>query len=475
MRAAVEVARRMDGVASIVNSLTGLGGSRDKGAAGQVDTTRRARMQTGLANETLFRFDGYARRYVDRLIDGMTSEGWHLVDGDTQLDIVDAEERRLRVVDRVREALEVGLPRGGALVVVLTDDPALRYADELDPDDVVRIRSLLVLDPDEFSPFTWETDPESDQYGRPRTYFLSPSTPGGYSELNGLEVHWSRCLYFPGRRVPRRIRQEMNGVDDSIFEAVLPELFNLRAVDGAAGVMASELKQDVMKSPGLGALEAGPLWAATEARIRAISASRSAVNMVLLGDDETFETRQTNATGYSELRDGAKSAWSAVTGMPQTIAFGDAPSGLRGGRDEAGERQWASICHAWQESHLRRELERLYALIIAQDHVEGDVPENWTLEFEPLIKLTSLEEAQRRQTVAATDAIEIEAGIMDPNEIREGRHGAAGWRFDLPAVQGDLEPPAPAVPPPFLGAQAPASDPNEDPIDDDPDDLGGGA
>jgi len=478
VRAAEAVARRLDGIAAVVNSLTGLGGERDKGGAWQVDPNRRAGMQTPRQLETLYRFDGYARRYVDQLVAGMTSEGWHLVDGDTRLELVEEEERRLRVVDRVRDALEVAFPRGGCLVVVLTDDPAASFADPLEPDDVVRIRSLLPLDPDEFTPRTWETDPESDRYRQPRTYFLSPLTPGGISELSGLEVHWSRCLYFPGRRLPLRLRQERNGLDDPIFEAVLTELFNLHAVDAAAGVMAAELKQDVMRSPGLGELEAGALWKATEARLRAISASRSAVNMVLLGDDETFETRTTNATGYKELRDGAKSAWSAVTGMPQTVAFGDAPTGLRGGRDEAGERQWAAIVSSWQESHLRRELERLYSLIIAQDGVEGEAPETWQLEFEPLIKLDPLQEAQLRQTVATTDAVEIDAGILDPNEVREGRHGEAGWRFDLPPVKGDLEPPPPPPPPPFLDPSAPPpgedpEDPEEDPEDpelEDPED-----
>lgn len=469
MRAAVEVARRLDGVAAIVNTLTGMGGARDKSTASMVDPARRTSMLTGPQLDTLYRFDGYARRYVDRLIDGMLSEGWHLVDNDTRIDLVDDEERRLRVVDRVREALEIAFARGGALVVVMTEDPGASYATPLEPDDIVEIRALLVLDPDEFSPRSWETDPESDQYRLPRTYFLSPTTPGGYSALSGLEVHWSRCLYFPGRRVLPRIRQERNGIDDPIFEAVLPELFNLRAVDNAAGVMAAELKQDVMRSPGLGALEAGALWQATEARIRALSASRSAVNMVLLGDDETFETRQTNATGYRELRDGAKSAWSAVTGMPQTIAFGDAPSGLRGGRDEAGERAWASICQAWQESHLRRELERLYTMIIAQDAVGGDVPESWQLVFEPLIKLTELEEAQVRQTTAATDAIGIDAGWLDANEVRAGRFGPAGWRMDLPPLEGELDPVPPPMPPPVVvpAGGVPAEGELEEPDDED--------
>jgi len=474
-RAAVDFARRLDGVAAVFNTLTGMGGSRDKTTGAGVDPNRRGSMQTPAQLETLYRFDGYARRYVDQLVGGMLAEGWHLVDGDTRIELVDEEERRLRVYATIREALEIAFPRGGCLVVLLTDDPAASLADELEPDSVSRIRALLPLDPDEFTPRTWETDPESPQYRKPRTYFLSPSTPGGMGELIGLEVHWSRCLYFPGRRVLPRIRQERNGVDDPVFEAVLTELFNLRAVDNAAAIMAAELKQDVMQTPGLGELEASDLWAATEARIRAISASRSAVNMVLLGDGETFETRTINATGYKELREGAKSAWSAVTGMPQTVAFGDAPTGLRGGRDEAGERQWAAICHAWQESHLRAELERLYALIIAQDQVEGDAPETWELVFEPLIKLTPLEEAQLRQTVAATDAIELDAGILDPNEVRHGRHGPEGWRFELPPVKGDLEPPPPPPAPPFLDDPADPSDPEDpdledDDLDDDPPD-----
>lgn len=464
-RAAQGVAARLDAVATMVNSMTGLGTSRDKGAAGGPNVDRRTSLMDARQLEVLFRFDGYARRYVQQMVDGMTSKGWSLVDDGTPIDALDDEERRLKVYPRIREALETAAYRGGALVLVLTEDAGPGLVEPLVPEAVDEIRSLVVLDPDEFSPFSWVGDPESERYRDVETWMLTPTVPTGTEQLQGLRVHWTRCLYLPGRRVPLRVRQERNGIDDSVFEAVLPELLNLRAVDSAAGIMANELKQDVLKLEGLADLEAGAYWTTIETRLRTMMNSRSLVNAVLLGDGETFETRTTTATGYQELREGAKSAWSAVTGMPQTVAFGDAPSGLRGGRDEAGERQWAAICGAKQESHLRAPLEWLYTLIVAQSSVSGAAPESWRIEFAPLVEQSEKERAETRLLVAQTDAVGVDQGWLDANEVRHGRFGEAGWQMELPPVKGDAEPVAP-MPMPFAPGLPPAEPDDDEPRED---------
>jgi hypothetical protein len=85
-----------------------------------------------------------------------------------------------------------------------------------------------------------------------------------------------------------------------------------------------------------------------------------------------------------------------------------------------------------QEGKLRPMLDRLIQLIfVSKDgYFKGVEPEDWNLEFIPLWQNTEEQEANIRRTVAETDAIYIDRGVLDPTEVAVSRFGGTVWSMN---------------------------------------------
>jgi hypothetical protein len=78
-----------------------------------------------------------------------------------------------------------------------------------------------------------------------------------------------------------------------------------------------------------------------------------------------------------------------------------------------------------QEYKLKPNLERLirYIYLSKLGKTEGNEPESWSIQFVPLWQNTEEQEALLRRTVAETDRIYIETGVLDPSEVAISRFG----------------------------------------------------
>jgi phage-related protein (TIGR01555 family) len=435
---------------SIVNVMTGLGGSRDKAANVAVDTARRSFTQDEL--DALCRFDGYVGSWFDRLGYDATLQGWELRTGGRVVRDFEDEARELGLKGHMGEALKLAVKDGGSLILLVTEGGSKDLSKPLDLKKVTAIKAMHVFDGPEFQVHDWEGDYRSRNFRRPRTWTINPQASGDARDRDGRKrahkslfedlrrVHHTRCIYIPGRRLSERLRQtKQNGKDDSYLEQTWDALKDQRSIDQGGAILAQEMKQDVIKVGGLEKMDGAAQGETLRDRMKTIAMSKGLLGVLLMGAEDDWISRTANATGYKDLKNGARAVWAAVTSQPETIAFGATPGGLNTD-GEAGRKAWDRVVSNFQNTHLKCALEYVYAILIAAAANSGEeTSEKWSVSFRPLGTLTLKEEAEVRNQNALTDKINITAGVYGPQHVRESRYGERGYQHEILPIDGDVQ------------------------------------
>jgi phage-related protein (TIGR01555 family) len=430
------VSRRTD---SIVNALTGLGGWGDKGAAARPNPYWTPLTEAELT--TLYRRNGYARRFVDIVPAETTRSGWKVVDDTKNPELMKEENERLQVQATIAKAYSSARLRGGALILMVTEDdipPAFRLqpgswlAQPLDVRRVKRLLNLVVIHRREANVAEFEGDIRvTGQFRAPKLWSINPT-----AAITGLVgsnlVHASRVLYVPGAELPDDLRYENQGWDDSVLEAVWDQIRQKTSVDQGGGVLVQEMRTNVLKVQGLAALKTGDQAELYQTRMKLMAQSLGLMNMVIVGEEEEFDSRAASLTGYKDLDTAAKEALAAVTGIPLATLFGEAPGGLNAD-GESHRATWNQAVAACQERFLRPILTTLYRVMYAQKEgpARGSIPKSWKVEFCPLEEPTRKQIADHRKTVAETDQILIDSGVVSPEHVARSRYGEDGWQDEL--------------------------------------------
>ena len=142
----------------------------------------------------------------------------------------------------------------------------------------------------------------------------------------------------------------------------------------------------------------------------------------------------------------------AITGIPAVLLYGRPPAGLTSD-DAASRRAWAQATAIRQERFLRSALRRIYTLA-AQDPSAPSLPEGWNLSFLPIDKPTDLERADQSAKVGQTLISAIDAGILQPSEVKVRLAGGVPeWGIEraqaeasAPSVSGTPPPSSPKPP-----------------------------
>jgi len=428
---ASQIGQRVD---SVINGFTGLGSGGDKGSVARPNTY--VMQLTDEELRSLHANNGLARRIVEILPSRACRRGWLVPE-------MAEEERRLRIWAKVSEALTWARLYGGSALLMVTEDfvPRSLRADPMrylsTPLDMSRIGSLKavqVFDSFEAYPTEYNKDITSPYYRSPSMWSIS---------ADGLTafVHGSRIIHFRGARRPPS-EQRGGGwyragrmPDDSCLQSVWDELRRLTETMQGGAVLAQELRESVLKIGELPSISTGDQAAKLDMRIRTMQRTKSMLNMIMIGPNDSYETKSNPVGGFDQLSKEAKSMLSAVTGIPEVILFGDTPSGL----NSDGKSSWEGfyqLISDYEESN-REPLEQLYQVIYAAKDgpTGGRIPEEWSLDFHPLNEPSEGEIASLRKLVAETDAIYLDRSVYSPAEVAESRFGRDGWVMNMMEVE----------------------------------------
>lgn len=412
-----------------VNAVTGLGSALyDKTKAALF--RRRAQLPDPYL-EALYEDDPLARRICELRPDEMMRPGFTLSLGDLEnaIDVqaeVLAQLADLQAVPILKSAMVWESVFGGSAVLISVDDGASEPSEPLVPETVRAVTGLTLLDKPRMFARQWYLE-TSLKAGQVELWEVTP-LGGGMP----IVIHESRLLLFPGGRVTAQRRLELQGWGQSLLQGVHDVLSEANMSWNALSYMLQSANQDVWYMQGvMNALQSNDDTANEYFNARFLLAQRKmGVNRAITLDSEgeKFERHPSTFTGVPESMELICLRLAAVTGYPMTKLFGMSPAGMNA-TGESDMRNWYDSVAAKRAESPQPQLEKLIGLILASSEgpTKGAEIDSWDIKWNPFERMTEIETATLRKTVAETDQIYIDKQVLLPEEIAVNRFRPEGW------------------------------------------------
>ena len=459
-----EVARvlRLD---SWVNTITGLGGSRDR--------TQRAEVKAlcplqPIELEALYHSNDLAAKIVDRRVRDAMRQGFDVAGDDGALA---AALRAWKVGPKVAEADIWGRLYGGG-AVLLGMSERLGLPDE--PLDLAKMQAgdlqyLLVLDRLALTIEDTITDRADPEFGEVRTYRISTTGETGDQVLSGSLVHASRLVFFGGALTSERVKARYNaGFDLSVLQRPHDILRDADQSWRSVMLLIQDLSQAVFAVDGLIDMIAEGEADTMYQRMEVVDMSRSVARAVVIdAESERFEHKgAVNVTGVPPLLLLIFQRLAAAADMPMTIFLGMSPGGMNA-TGESDTRGWYDVVQSERDDRLAPGLQILARVVGIHEGI--DVDESPEIVWPPLWQPTPSEKADLDKKDAETDKIRIDSGVLEPEEVTLAKFQDDPIYKDVIDFAGresalqepDPEPPPTLIPDP--NAPPPAPDPNAPP------------
>ena len=402
-------------VDSIYNNLSGLGTSKDKGAANQFYARH---IDPYMASE-IYRGSWVAARIIDLPVFEAFRE-WRSFtfqdDGDLY-NALEQAEKRYKVRDVLRKAITYANIFGGSAIMINVEGAG----DISTPLDINRIKkgSLKWLSPIDrrrlypiVTPDTYY--PNSPNFMRPEYYTsnLDPNARDG----SAFKIHRSRLLIFNGIELPPDEMLQNDFWGDSIYTRVFDAISNADMMQQALSSLVHKSSLDIWKIKDLaGALEKKDGQGHLSARISSNNILASLVNSVAIDkDNEEIERKSIGLSGLDTLLMHYLQLVPATRSIPISKFLGDSPSGLNSsGQSEV--RNWYDTIKSDQEDLYRPNMERLDKILAASEL--GYVPEDLSFDFNPLWQMDEKQRADLELVRSQRDANYIQLDVMTRENV----------------------------------------------------------
>lgn len=263
--------------------------------------------------------------------------------GANQIELIEAEEKRLNVRGKVLDARIKARLWGGAAIHIGTGDQDL--AEPLDVERIGKggIKYLTVLTRRQLKAGEIERDPASEWFGGPKVYTL---TAGDQVQV---DIHPSRLVIFSGNSQPDI--ELIGGGDLAWGDSVLLSVMDaIKQADGTAANIASlvfEAKVDIVRVPNFMASLRDEGYKTRLLERFTLAATAKGINgMLILDKEEEYETKQSTFATLPDVLDRFLQIVSGAADIPATRLLGQSPAGM----------------NATGESDLRNYYDRLSAM-----------------------------------------------------------------------------------------------------------------
>ena len=276
-----------------------------------------------------------AKKYIDKTVADMLKLQREF-DGD--IDPSDIE-RDFALDEVYKLALTWASLYGDSLVVAVTDVDIEEFSQPLkDNESIVR---FIVLAANEYTP-SGEVDADitSPNFGKPLGYQLKVGA--------GIEVHHSRChlIRLGNQKISDKSR---NGTSDLQAPYSAIKIFEAAVI--SIGDIIKDSNVDIISMQGLfQKLAAGQCdHVATYALM--MKQQKSSSGMVMIDSEDSYDQKQSNYSGLSEVIDKMLSVLAGALDRPITVLFGQSASGFATGEED--NRAYYETIKSLQESRLR--------------------------------------------------------------------------------------------------------------------------
>lgn len=378
------VTRLFDGLANV---LTGRGTTRDR----RSHNVWLKSTWTPDQIEAAYRSSWLHRKIIDIPAKDMTRAGRDWDGDDAVIEKIEAEEKRLMLWQKLREAITLGRLGGGAIVIGLGDDASKPLPANIRPS---QIQYLAVLSRWQLTLGKMVQDPASPDFGEPEYFQLSASA-------SQATVHPSRVICFKGLPVPAILNTswEDRFWGDSVIQSVDEAVSQASTVADSFSSLIDEAKIDVYRFGGLAeTLGHADGEAKVLQRIELTNTGKSVHRAVILDKEDEWEQRQLNWAGMRDIIITYDGRVAGAADIPATRLFGKAPDGMNATGDGDLANYFQSIAST-QEMDLRPPLERLDAVMLPS---AGVADKGLTFKFSPLQVLSEKDDAEIENKEADT-------------------------------------------------------------------------
>lgn len=368
-------------------------------------------------------------RMVDDLSHDATRAGFDLEsDGDPTLaDQVEQLWSELAVERVLQDGFRWGLTFGGAVGVMLTDDTPQTFdvmgvlSTPLVPGSYSKVVRIVIVERQWAVPNMGQIDldPASPNYGMPMVYTVSPQFGGGSPTW---QVHWTRILRFDGQPVDSLTRVANLSYGDSIFQRPFDVVRGRGAAISATSAIVQRFTQGVISMAGLLSSLVSEQEGDVQARLRAFNLGMGVTSLgVIDAESEKFELLGQPVNGLQGLLMELRTELAGALNYPQARLYGAQAGALASA--ETDEKQWAATVHSWQTLRVLPPLQRLTTVML-QARGAPQVGK-WQIKPRPIQAPNAKADVEVRKLQAEVDLQYIQAGVLEPVEVRTSRFAGA--------------------------------------------------
>lgn len=410
----------------LVNLVANLGTERDK-AAGSVYAP------VFLSDEHLsnaYRGAWLPRKIVDipPLDATRRWRGWQAKN--EQIEKIEAEEKRLDLRGKVRQALTRARLFGGAAIFIGTGERNTSLPLTAERIQAGGIKYLTVMNRRQLTPTELEQDPQSPLFGKPKAYRLAGSA---------IDIHPSRLVIFIGAEHPDPELAVGNefGWGDSVLQAVFDAI---KQSDGTMANTASlvfEAKVDVIKIPDfMQQLQDPGFEKRVLERIRLAAMAKGINGALLLDKEEEYETKTASFGGLPDIIDRFLQAVSGAADIPATRLLGQAPSGMNATGD-SDLRNYYDRIQAIQELEMCPAMQLLDECLLRS--ALGSRPAEIHYIWNPLWQPTATERSEINKRTADTIKVLVDTKLWPEEALSKAATTMLVEQSVLPGLEAALD------------------------------------
>lgn len=422
--------------AGMINYLSGLGSARDYGAHTRPNIARvyltEPELMALCATGPYWRLCGFYPALA-------LYRGFAVTDDTDEIAPLASELERLEVLSRFQAGGTRGHAYGDAFLLLSVED-GRRLSDPLDPARVRRVNALQPIAARELLPVSWDGSDRSDRFGQVELWNFTPRRQG--MVVQPTTIHASRLIRFYGQDLGPEVEQASIG---SLWHGhggvAMGQIWNdalmgLGTTERAAAHLSAEISVAVFKISDSTLKMGADTRSTFLSYMELISKMKSLINGVLLTPDDDMQRLGANIAGFWDLYRVAVNGLSAVTGIPQSAIFGEAPGGLTTD-NEAGWRMAEMQATLYFRDRVQPGLRTLVACLYGARSARL----KWSIAMNPIGTLGPKEQAEVRKLHTEADSIAIADGVLDPVQVARSRYSAEGWRAEIqPATPEEMEP-----------------------------------
>lgn len=347
-----------------------------------------------------------------------------------QIEKIEAEEMRLGLRAKVRQAMTRARLFGGAAIFIGTGERNTATPLRSEVVSSGGIKYLAVMNRRQLSPTEIEQDPQQELFGKPKAYRLAGSQ---------LDIHPSRLVIFSGAEHPDPEVASGNefGWGDSVLQALFESIKQSDATMANVASMVFEAKVDVIKIPDFMERVQDPEFRAQVLERTQLAATAKGINGTLLLDkEEEYETKSANFSTLPDIIDRFLQAVSGAADIPATRLLGQSPSGLNS-TGEADLRNYYDRIQAAQELDMSPALRLLDDCLIRS--ALGSRPAQIHYVWNPLWQPTANERSEINKRTAETIKILGETKLWPEEALSKASTTLLVEQSVMPGLEAAVE------------------------------------